>query len=359
MHNKVSNIGTCSVVPGRLTRGELEIAHFEGAEREVKDIEVPVYIASGLDEGPTVVILSGLKGTDISSVASVYHLIEHLDIQKLKGTLIYLPIINTSGYFAQSKAHPYDGKLIEKSFPGSINGSVSEQIASTLLNDVFVYADLVINISDVEEVGVSSQLYTRLVANQEMIESNDIQLQKSLLVGSELLLTEMPMETDMTTEIDQKYKIPTVSLVIGAKGSKQMQHAVEQVMLGVQNLLIRSEMYEGEVRIPEIQYVVRDLPAYYTSIGGILHTMHEIGDYVEKGETIAVVLNPESGDKLEVKSDVAGFIYQSNQAKRILKGDKVFSIISTKADKLGKKPRILSEAIKVIKNSEVEEPTEV
>lgn len=67
-----------------------------------------------------------------------------------------------------------------------------------------------------------------------------------------------------------------------------------------------------------------------------------------------MILNPETGEKLEVSTDIAGYIYQINQSKRILKDEKVFSIISSKPEKAGSKAKIEKEAVRVFENSEVE-----
>jgi uncharacterized protein len=342
-------IGTCSAIAGKVTRGAINLAHFNPGNSETKELEAPVFIAQGNSDGPKVLLMAGLSGLDTLSIYFLYAFLEKIDLDELAGTLVVLPTLNTPGYYSSSKAHPYDGKVIETSFPGNVDGSVSEQIAAQIMEQVIKDMDLVVYFQD-EETGLSSEIYTKIYAAPELVEQNDTLVQRAIGLGVEINMVDMPVEGQLPVEIEQRFQIPTVKVITGGKKSLTLEKGWKDAHRILKNMLSMMAMTKDQGEKPDTQYVIKGFDGVYSLIGGIWESAVTLGSFLKKGEKIGVVLNPETGEKQEIHAGFDGKIFQLNETVRIVKDDKLYVMLPI-TDEKGKEASFMTkEALRVITN---------
>ena len=83
--------------------------------------------------GPVVAIVAGLHGNELNSIHALNLLTAALRMQKLKGTVLLFPLINTFGADECRKRWPFGDQDINKVFPGDPDGTPAQRIASALL----------------------------------------------------------------------------------------------------------------------------------------------------------------------------------------------------------------------------------
>ena len=106
---------------------------------------IPFTAASGMDEGPTALVISGVHGCEYGAISAAGRLASRLSPEDMLGTVIIVRLANPDGFFARSEyVNPTDNRNLCYCFPGDPNGSVSYRIAHALA-EIIKVSDLVID----------------------------------------------------------------------------------------------------------------------------------------------------------------------------------------------------------------------
>jgi uncharacterized protein len=95
-------------------------------------IEIPVHIFHGKIKGPSLFVIGAIHGDEVNSIEILRRVYNYIKIKKLHGTVIIIPVVNVYGLILQSRYLP-DGRDLNRSFPGSENGSLAARLAHGLL----------------------------------------------------------------------------------------------------------------------------------------------------------------------------------------------------------------------------------
>lgn len=104
------------------------------------EIDLPVMVYRGKEDGPVLLLTGGLHGDEINGVEIIRRMIERKDITPQRGTVIAIPIVNIYGFIQNVRGVP-DGKDINRSFPGVKGGSLARLLAYTLMNEIIPHID--------------------------------------------------------------------------------------------------------------------------------------------------------------------------------------------------------------------------
>ncbi|MBP2029525.1 putative deacylase [Methanohalophilus levihalophilus] len=96
---------------------------------------MPVHVVHGRKPGPCLLICAALHGDEINGVEIIRRVLAHKTIDKIKGTLIAIPIVNVFGFVSQSRYLP-DRRDLNRSFPGSKKGSMASRLANILMVEI-------------------------------------------------------------------------------------------------------------------------------------------------------------------------------------------------------------------------------
>ena len=129
---KIQNINS---QPGKIIKGNLVVARYNH-----KLIKIPIIIAEGRREGPTVLFCAGMHGDEINSIETISRFLHEFNINKLKGVLIILPIVNPWGFKQRIRYIPFDNLDLNRCF-GKKGKSVSYQIAGTIMKEIVSKCD--------------------------------------------------------------------------------------------------------------------------------------------------------------------------------------------------------------------------
>ncbi len=105
-------------------------------------IQFPLVIISGTKPGPKLCITAGVHATEYPAIDALLRTITELDPATLAGTVIAVPVVNSMMFRTRSPfLSPIDGLNLNRTFPGSADGTISETLAHILLNEVVMQAD--------------------------------------------------------------------------------------------------------------------------------------------------------------------------------------------------------------------------
>lgn len=98
-----------------------------------ENIQFPFYLIKGKEAGPTICITAGIHGCEFTSIMAAIRLYKILDPIKVKGQIKIIPIVNLPAFKNNTMfTCPIDNKNLNGTFPGSENGSYSEQLVFRL-----------------------------------------------------------------------------------------------------------------------------------------------------------------------------------------------------------------------------------
>ncbi|MEZ4272140.1 MAG: succinylglutamate desuccinylase/aspartoacylase family protein [Myxococcota bacterium] len=90
-----------------------------------RPIKVPVVVARGDKEGPVFGVTAALHGNEINGIPVIHHLIDRLDLKKLRGTVVAVIVVNVPGYLTHQRMF-VDGRDLNHIMPGKPDGNAAE-----------------------------------------------------------------------------------------------------------------------------------------------------------------------------------------------------------------------------------------
>ena len=91
--------------------------------------------------GPTVIIEGGNHGDEYEGPIVISELIRELDPTEIQGRLILMPAINAPAVIAGQRTSPDDRLNLNRSFPGDPHGSMTQQIAAFMADEIYPRGD--------------------------------------------------------------------------------------------------------------------------------------------------------------------------------------------------------------------------
>ena len=109
--------------------GEKTYGFFKSGESHGRfPVHIPLHIVNGAQDGPTLVVHAGASGLEIEPSLILPHVVNELDPADVKGTLVMVPLMNTSGFEFARVNSVFDDKHLNRIGRGDAGGSVSEQL---------------------------------------------------------------------------------------------------------------------------------------------------------------------------------------------------------------------------------------
>ena len=107
---------------------------------------LPILAARGVDDGETLVVTSGIHGDEYEGMEAMYRVFEQIKPQDMRGTFLGVPVSNAPAFWLGVRCNPIDSKNLARVFPGTAQGSPTEQLAHTLLERVLRHASLYVDL---------------------------------------------------------------------------------------------------------------------------------------------------------------------------------------------------------------------
>ena len=129
-------VGDVEVRPGQRVNVDLPVAKLYTAT----SLYMPVKVICGRRAGPVLFLSAAIHGDELNGVEIIRRLLRRQALRSLRGTLLAVPIVNVHGFIDQSRYLP-DRRDLNRSFPGSVRGSIAGRLAHTFLNNIVLKSD--------------------------------------------------------------------------------------------------------------------------------------------------------------------------------------------------------------------------
>ena len=315
---------------GRLTIGGQDIAPGTRAVVDVPIAEMythakltmPVSVVRGRRPGPTMFVSAALHGDELNGVEIIRRLLKLRVLERLRGTLIAVPIVNVYGFLRHSRYLP-DRRDLNRSFPGSSSGSVASRLAHVFVSEILSKADY----------GVD--LHTGAVhrANLPQIRadlSNETVLGMAQAFGCPLLIDARLREGSLREYADKK-GVPLLLYEAG-EALRFDEFSIRAGVRGVSDVMRHLKMLPERRRrkAPLQPTIAEDSNWERAPESGILRSLVDLGQFVAKGQTLAHIADPFGETEAAVISEHAGIVIGRSYLPLAHAGDGLYHVARVK-----------------------------
>ncbi len=131
IQRKAITVGGFSVRAGERRGINLRLPHLYSHS----EVNMPVHIIHGRRDGPCLFVCAAIHGDEINGVEIIRRLLRTKALERLRGTLIAVPVVNVFGFNNKSRYLP-DRRDLNRCFPGSERGSLAGQIAKLFIDNI-------------------------------------------------------------------------------------------------------------------------------------------------------------------------------------------------------------------------------
>ena len=109
--------------------------------------EIPATLICGQEPGKTLVVTAQIHAGEYNGTPAVLRAAREIDPVRLKGNLVLLHCVNTSGFWQQHwRTLPEDGFDLNAGYPGKADGTVGEKLADWFVKEIFSQADFLLDL---------------------------------------------------------------------------------------------------------------------------------------------------------------------------------------------------------------------
>ena len=273
MNTSCFEIGGQTVAPGESKNIYLDISETYTGDK----ISMPLRVIRSESEGPSVFVTAAIHGDEINGTGIIHDFLCSKQIRLKKGMLLLAPVINVFGFEAHERYLP-DRRDLNRSFPGSPNGSLASRIANTLMTELVDKCDYGI---DLHTAAFQRTNYPNVRA--DLSNSKVRRLAKAF--GCVIVADGKGPVGSFRREATKR-GCPTIILEAGEPW--KVEPSVMQIGLkGIKNVLIELDMLDGQLQKPPYQAQIRKMIWVRAISGGILKFHVGPGDFVVQDQPIA------------------------------------------------------------------------
>jgi predicted deacylase len=254
-----------------------------------------VFCCRGPSAGPMALITAGVHGDEYEGPAAVFSLAQLLSPDRVRGTIIAVPVANRAAFAAGTRMNPEDGRNLARTFPGNPKGGPSEQLAAAIFGELAAPADYVI---DLHSGGVE-YVFLPVAGFYGEPASGNPSFQAARTFGLRALWQLPETGGVLSCEAWRRGKIVIGTEYLGA--GQLSADGVRDYRNGVAACLAEWGMLTSESQVPKKPDVFTG-DWQLASAAGIFTASCRIGDPVTKGTPLAVI----AGMRGQVLQEFAG-----------------------------------------------------
>jgi predicted deacylase len=281
-------------------------------------LAITTLVLHGDKPGPTVGVSATVHGDEFEGLLILRELWRTMQRRDLAGTLWLLPVVNPPAFAALTRNTPVDLLDLNRNFPGSPDGWLSEQLAWTVTREFLERLDFYV---DIHAGGTFPWVDYCYVLNDEAF---------SRAFLSQLLYRPAQLYTGTTAGVTVGRGKPTCVVEIGGGYQDQAVHTQNGVR-GVRNMLRHAGALPGPATGRPDQLLLHTLKVMRPRQGGLLIPEGPLppGTRLDGPAPLAEIVSPYTLEPLETM--VAPFqrnivVLSRNYVSRVHPGDYAFMI---------------------------------
>ncbi|MEO8399518.1 MAG: succinylglutamate desuccinylase/aspartoacylase family protein [Ignavibacteriaceae bacterium] len=278
-------------------------------------IDLPIHVYRAKKNGPTLLITAGLHGDEINGIEVIRRMIFDKSIFPFAGTVIAIPVVNIYGFIHTSRKFP-DGKDLNRSFPGSKNGSLASKIAYVLINEIVPHIDCGV---DFHTGGASKMNHPHIRC--------DYNYKKYL----ELAKAFSPQFIVNSKAPDHSFRQAAFKMgkfILTFEGGESLrfdEHSISEGINGILRLMkfLGMKKEKGKANKTKLLNGSWWIRAKHS---GLFRSEIKIGEKIKQNQTLGYITDPFGESQYEIKARAAGYIIGLNNLCVVNNGDAIIHI---------------------------------
>ncbi|MGB3210027.1 MAG: succinylglutamate desuccinylase/aspartoacylase family protein [Desulforhopalus sp.] len=239
-------------------------------------VEIELHVRRAAEDGPVVFVTAALHGDEINGCGAVRQLIQDDSFKLQRGSIVLVPVLNLLAFDRHSRYLP-DRRDLNRSFPGSVDGSLAARMASTIFKEIVMRCDYGI---DLHTASIRRTNYPTVRADL----TNPKVRRIAEAFGTELIMNGKGPKNSFRREACSA-GCPTI-IMEGGEVWKVEPGIVKTAVRGITNVLCELKMLDGEITSPPYQIIIEKSKWIRAERGGFLQFHIKPGDIVEKGQPL-------------------------------------------------------------------------
>ena len=278
-------------------------------------IEIPVYVFNGEELGPTILLQGGLHGDEVNSVELVRRMLIDKSYKIHRGCVIVVPLLNVFGFLNLSR--DMHGKDVNRSFPGSLTGSLASRMAYYLIEELTKNVDFAI---DFHTGGAQRSNFPQIRYTPE----DEIAFQLATLFNAPFIFESKLIAKSFRNEC-YKNNIPVI-VYEGGESLRLNEQAIQEGINGTLRILKHFKMIHERVEVPKnlTSIHVHKRTWIRAKVAGIFNAKIENGARVQKGQLLGNITDTYGATNFPIKATTNGYIIAKNNFPIVNMGDPLF-----------------------------------
>ena len=251
-------------------------------------VMIPIAVVKG-GEGPTALLTGGNHGDEYEGPIALLKLASALRADEVHGRVIIVPAMNYPAFRAARRTSPADLRNMNRIFPGSPDGTVTEKIADYFQRYLLPLADYVLDFhSGGKTLDFLPMAAVHVLPDKEQ-QARCVAAMEAFGAPYSATLLEMDSAGMYDSAAEEMGKV-FVSTELGGGGTSSAR-SVRITDRGVRSFLVHAGILEGELEPrPTVRLDMPSAECFVTSESeGVVEMHKDLGEVVEAGEPVAAV----------------------------------------------------------------------
>ena len=286
-------------------------------------VSMSVHVINGRRPGPTMFVSAAVHGDEIIGVEIVRRLLRAPSLARLQGTLIAVPIVNSFGFMNHSRYLP-DRRDLNRSFPGSAQGSLASRLAHLFMSEIVDRSEFGIDLH-------SAAVHRTNLPQIRLAPGKPETMKMAAAFGAPLILTSK-LRPGSLRQTARDHGVEMLLYEAG-EGLRFDEFAVRTGVAGILRVMRHLGMIASKgVSRPKAPSIVSTASTWLRApAGGLLRTFKTIGERVGKGDVLGVISDPFGEIETEVVADDPGLLISRTNLPIVNEGDGLFHIAKLRA----------------------------
>ncbi|KAI9134422.1 succinylglutamate desuccinylase/aspartoacylase family protein [Acaryochloris sp. CCMEE 5410] len=307
-------IGGTTVAPGTEQHIELPVACLPTQTM----LSLPIHVVNGQSEGPTLWLSAAIHGDELNGVEIIRQVLEQVKPKSLRGVLIAVPIVNLFGFIEQSRYLP-DRRDLNRSFPGSVRGSLAARLAHLFMKEVVSHCSYGIDLHTASHHRVNLPQIRANLDNSETYRcaqafAAPAMIHATTRDGSLRQAAAKQGISVLLYEAGEALRFDSEAIAIGVNGVLQVMAALEMLPLTTPTS-----------NTPTTQ-MYRSTKWVRASRSGILHLQIELGQTVIQRQKLGYIADAFGDTNRRIQAPCGGIIIGYTQNPLVNQGDGIVHI---------------------------------
>ena len=280
---------------------------------------MPIKVIHGKEYGPCLLIFSAVKGDELNGLEIINRLLDSHEPSQMRGTLITVPVLNILGLIGPSRAH--NDTSLEGCFPGTENGSYGERLAYVFTREIMSKANACI---ELRTGSLNHDILPQIYCDLKSPETKHL-----AQCFRAPVITNVSTETSSLRKTIEQLSIPSL-IYQGGEAMRFNESAINLGVAGIRhimnalNMLHDAEQSETSAFKPIFS---QDQDWIRAHRSGVLLSIVELGQKIQKGQRIGLINDPFSADTAEiVQAEHEGIVVGINCNPLIHEGQTIFKV---------------------------------